>query len=102
MLTKFKLVNVPQGGVRHSVGSLGLVNIDETLTDSLAEKLIQAGLKHYFEPADKKPAPSTPQSHDESENTTSRKGSRIGDRSGVETKSPAEAGRPAEKPGSIG
>ncbi len=102
MLTKFKLVNVPQGGVRHSVGNLGLVNIDETLTDSLAEKLIQAGLQHYFEPADDQLAPSTPQPHDESENTTSRKGSRTGDRSGAEAKSAAEAGSPAEKPGNSG
>lgn len=52
MLKKFELVNVPEGGVRHPVGHMGLVEINDQLTDEQAEMLIKAGLGHYFKPVE--------------------------------------------------
>ncbi|TAF02277.1 MAG: hypothetical protein EAZ80_01655 [Runella slithyformis] len=49
MLKKYKLVNVPEGGVDHLVEGYGKVSVtEERLTDEIAEKLIEAGL-NYFE-----------------------------------------------------
>lgn len=50
MLKKYELTNVPEGGVRHPVGNLGLVEINDQLTDEQADALIDAGLDHYFKP----------------------------------------------------
>lgn len=52
MLTKYDLVNVPEGGVRHSVGNWGLLAINEQLTDDQADACIKAGLGHYFKAKD--------------------------------------------------
>ena len=48
MLTKYTLVNMPEGGVRHPVGNLGLISIDDNLTDAMADEAIEAGLGYYF------------------------------------------------------
>ncbi|MVM39462.1 hypothetical protein GO730_20860 [Spirosoma sp. HMF3257] len=47
MLTKYDLVNVPEGGVDHLVESRRY-SINDQLTDQDAEVLINAGLGHYF------------------------------------------------------
>ena len=57
MLKNFNFVNVPEGGVRHIVGDLGMVSIDDTLTDQIVEILIENGLDQYFE---KKNEPAKP------------------------------------------
>lgn len=48
MLTKYTLVNVPEGGVRHPIPNLGLVAIDNAMTDAVADVCIEAGLGYYF------------------------------------------------------
>ena len=51
-LTKYKLVNVPEDGVRRILPGHGLVTISEALTDEMADKLIQAGINEYFKKND--------------------------------------------------
>lgn len=48
MLTKYELVNVPDGGVDHFISGQR-VRINQNLTDEQAEQLITAGLP-YFQP----------------------------------------------------
>jgi hypothetical protein len=47
---KYRLVNVPEGGVAHVVPGFGYVKIDESLKDSTIAELIALGFDRYFEP----------------------------------------------------
>lgn len=50
MLEKYKLVNVPEGGVDHLVNG-DRVSVTDQMTDEQAEAMIAAGLP-YFEPVE--------------------------------------------------
>jgi hypothetical protein len=52
MLIRYKLTNVPDGGVGHILPGRGMTLIDEQLTDELVDEMIQLGITRYFIPID--------------------------------------------------
>jgi hypothetical protein len=50
MLTKYKLINIPEGGVIHTLPGRRRVRITPKMSDSQADELISLGVTQYFLP----------------------------------------------------
>jgi hypothetical protein len=50
MLTKYKLINIPEGGVIHTLPGRRRVRITPNMSDSQADELISLGVTQYFLP----------------------------------------------------